>query len=309
MARITADFDGWFLSPQFPTFRAVPEALYIKYLEWYCRQSKVWDDLRRKSRGIGARRETISPEAFLSLEIPLPPLDEQRRIVAHIEALAAKIEQARGLRRGTLEEAEALLRSLLFYDEGWSPLPTPMSELVALREPDIDVIPIETYQFAGVYSFGRGVFAGETKTGSEFSYKRLTSLHKDDFIYPKLMAWEGAFGTVPASCDGLVVSPEFPVFKVDTDKILPEVLDIYFRTPSIWPIIGSLSTGTNVRRRRLHPSAFLRFIFPLPPIDTQYKLREINGKSIELRDLYSKTYMELDALLPSILDRAFKGEL
>ena len=45
------------------------------------------------------------------MEIPLPPLDEQRRIVARIEDLAGKIEEARGLRRQAVEEAEALVAS------------------------------------------------------------------------------------------------------------------------------------------------------------------------------------------------------
>src|SRR6185437_5149980 len=37
-----------------------------------------------------------------------PPLDEQRRIVGRIEALATRIEQARGLRREAMGEGEAL---------------------------------------------------------------------------------------------------------------------------------------------------------------------------------------------------------
>src|SRR5205807_8550817 len=41
-------------------------------------------------------------------KIPLPPLPEQRRIVARIEELAAKIEEARGLRTDVLEESENL---------------------------------------------------------------------------------------------------------------------------------------------------------------------------------------------------------
>src|SRR6202022_552169 len=37
----------------------------------------------------------------------------------------------------------------------------PMSELVCLREPDVEVRRDETYHFAGVYCFGRGVFVGQ----------------------------------------------------------------------------------------------------------------------------------------------------
>ena len=36
---------------------------------------------------------------FLIYKIPLPPLPEQRRIVARIEELAAKIDEARGAAR------------------------------------------------------------------------------------------------------------------------------------------------------------------------------------------------------------------
>src|SRR6266542_4426957 len=102
--------------------------------------------------------------------------------------------------------------------------PTRMRELVALRAPDVIVQADEMYQFAGVYSFGRGVFRSARKAGADFAYPRLSRLRTGDFVYPKLMAWEGAFGIVPPECDGCVVSTEFPVFEVIEDRVLPEVL-------------------------------------------------------------------------------------
>lgn len=241
---------------------------------------------------------------------PLPTfLDEQRHIVARIEELAAHIEEARGLRQQAVEDAKGLKRSIIFDYRDWTPKPTPMHELVSLRETDVFVSPLETYHFAGVYSFGRGVFVGDTKIGSEFSYSKLTKLRAGDFVYPKLMAWEGALGIVPAECDGLVVSPEFPVFELNQQKVLSETLDVYFRTETVWPLLAAISTGTNVRRRRLHPSAFLKFEFPLPPMEVQELLRAVSCELVETSKLQAETAAELDALLPSILDKAFKGEL
>ncbi len=51
----------------------------------------------------------VRPKNLLAATIPLPPLAEQRRIVARIEALAAKIAEARGLRRQAVEEASILV--------------------------------------------------------------------------------------------------------------------------------------------------------------------------------------------------------
>jgi type I restriction enzyme S subunit len=106
-------------------------------------------------------------------------------------------------------------------------------DLVKLRPPDVAVSSGEIYQFAGVYSFGRGVFKATLKSGNDFAYPRLTRLKTGEFVYPKLMAWEGALGVVPPECDGYVVSTEFPVFSINEDRVLPEVLDTYFRTPRV----------------------------------------------------------------------------
>jgi len=109
LARVTPEFEGWYLSPVFPTFRATRERLEPRFLEWFCKRQPVWAELQRKSRGIGARRESVSPEQFLSLEIPLPPLAEQQQIVARIEELATQINAARTLQHQAEENVENLL--------------------------------------------------------------------------------------------------------------------------------------------------------------------------------------------------------
>lgn len=189
----------------------------------------------------------VRPKILFACEIPLPPLAEQRRLVARIGTLASQIHEARALRQQTTEELEALCRAIITSDK--EAKPTPMSELVHLRQPDVIVRSDESYQFAGVYCFGRGVFRSQVKTGMQFAYSRLTQLHTGNFVYPKLMAWEGALAVVPPECEGCVVSTEFPVFEVIEERAFPEVLDTYFRTPSVWPDISGASTGTNVRRR------------------------------------------------------------
>ncbi|HEY1349861.1 MAG TPA: hypothetical protein VGF67_09575 [Ktedonobacteraceae bacterium] len=65
----------------------------------------------------------------------------------------------------------------------------------------------------------------------EFAYTRLTRLKTNNFAYSTLIAWEVALALIPPECDGLVISPEFPVFQVKENRILPEVLDVYFRIP------------------------------------------------------------------------------
>jgi len=304
---VPPELAGAIVSSHYFLYEIEETICHPKYLAFYIRSGAVERQFQEFVQG-STNYASVRAHHTLELQIPLPPLDEQRCIVARVEELAALIEEAQGLRVKAHDTVAALRRAMLFNPKVET-TPTPMSELVRLRKPDVSVQPDVVYRFAGVYSFGKGVFHSATRTGSDTSYQRLTALSPGNFVYPKLMAWEGAFGIVPPELGGFVVSPEFPVFEVDESKVLPETLDIYFRSPSTWGIISQISAGTNVRRRRLHPSSFLKFKFPLPPLPVQMKLREIGNEFAHLDDLQVATQAELDALLPSVLDRAFKGEL
>ncbi len=299
---------GCFVSGEFPIYQPVPGRIDVQFLRYWFTLPPVIARVDEDCTGsTPLTRNRFKENFFLALEIPLPPLTEQRRIVARIDALAAEIAEAKRLRQEAVAQAEVMCRAIITQDAD-SKL-TPMSDLVRMRPSDVTVQSDETYQFAGVYCFGRGVFRSVTKTGMEFAYPRLTRLRKGNFVYPKLMAWEGALGVVPEECDGMVVSTEFPVFEVLTDRVFPEVLDTHFKNPSVWPDLSGSSTGTNVRRRRLNPCDFLKYRFPLPPRSTQETLRKVKAGVNAMNHLQSATAAELDALLPAILDRAFKGNL
>lgn len=299
--------DGAVVSNDFPSFTADPTRLLPEYLSWLSKTHAFVELCKRASEGT-TNRVRLKENRFLALRIPIPHVPEQQRIVARADEIAAKIQEARGLRRQIDDAADAICRSIV-VDPGRRTAPTPLRELLYRREPDVEVDPSETYHFAGVYSFGRGVFRGDRKLGVEFSYGRLTQLRTDDFIYPKLMAWEGALGVVPPSCDGLFVSPEFPVFTINQEQVYPEVLDVYFRSPSTWPLLNLSSTGTNVRRRRLHPEQFLALQIPLPSRASQERLREVKKTIDAVKVIGAQAAVEMDALLPSVLEKAFRGEL
>jgi type I restriction enzyme S subunit len=165
------------------------------------------------------------------------------------------------------------------------------------------------YQFAGTYSFARGVFLGEKKFGARFKLPKVQRIHEGDFAYCKIMAWEGAFGIVPEEAHNCVMSGAFVVYEVDQSRLDPRYLDYYFKMERVWKTIGRQSTGTNVRRRSLHPKQFETASIPLPPLNEQRRIvsriKELAALIEEARALRAKAREEAVALLGSELNRMF----
>lgn len=299
---------GRFGSHRFITCVVDSSRASAAFLKFYLTTSdEGQEQIRRASPGGAGRNRTLGVEKLGQVQVPLPPLEEQQAIVARIDALAEKTRQLEAHLDAVEHDAESLLRAYIFHSPAEMPVKRPMAELVAMRQPDVRVDRLAQYQFAGVYSFGRGVFASVNKAGSEFAYERLSTVRSGDFTYPKLMAWEGALGVVPPECDGMVVSPEFPVFTINTEVMLPEVMDIYFRTPEVWPELAEISGGTNMRRRRLQPSAFLGYQMTVPSMASQLKLREIFRHTKELKAKHATIRAANAALLPATLERVFQS--
>jgi type I restriction enzyme, S subunit len=64
--------------------------LHPRWMHWLTKTRGFWMQCDEKSRGTSGKNR-IRPERFLEIEIPLPPLPEQARVVARIEELASSI--------------------------------------------------------------------------------------------------------------------------------------------------------------------------------------------------------------------------
>ncbi len=96
-------------SHRFVTYTTIGNQCSVEYLRlFFCSQPGL-EVLRRVSPGSAGRNRTLNIAQFAKQEIPLPSLKEQLRIVARVEELTGKIEEARSLRQQALEAAEAIL--------------------------------------------------------------------------------------------------------------------------------------------------------------------------------------------------------
>lgn len=108
-----------------------PAETHIPFIERYLRSSEARTIYAKKMRGAVARRRSISRDAFLEIEIPFPPFDEQLRITAVLD----KTDALRRMRQESLQLTETLLRSVfihMFGDPVTNPRGWPLEPLAKL---------------------------------------------------------------------------------------------------------------------------------------------------------------------------------
>jgi type I restriction enzyme S subunit len=112
LAIVSALEDGMYGSTRYPTFRVDESRCVPRFLLNYFRTEGGLQQLVKICPGSAGRNRVLSIKRIPEVLVPLPPLAEQRRVVARIEELAAQIHEARTLRHQAAEEAEALVASV-----------------------------------------------------------------------------------------------------------------------------------------------------------------------------------------------------
>jgi len=101
--------------------RPINNTIFYLFLFYYLKSvEKNWTDT-----GKGSTFQAVRKRDLQGLPIPLPPLPEQRRIVARIEELFNKIDKIRRLRKEALKQAKTLMSAALYEvfskadEKGW----------------------------------------------------------------------------------------------------------------------------------------------------------------------------------------------
>ena len=294
-------------SNEFPTFTLDHSRVLPRWVHWYTKTRDLWNKCDALSQGTSGKNR-IRPERFLTVEIPLPPLPEQRRIVGKVEELAAKIGEARGLRAEIIAKQNALLMAACHRIVQNAPV-YPLSEVAPLVRRPVSIRPEGKYAEIGVRSFGKGTFPKPPLLGAELTWHRLYEVRTGDVLLSNIKAWEGAIAVVDSKDNGRVGSHRYLTCVPLDGKATATFVCFYLLSPTGLFAVNEASPGSADRNRTLGMEALQKIPIPTPSYEKQCWFDQIQQSIEDARNLEARSAAELDALLPSILDKAFKGEL
>lgn len=158
--------------------------------------------------------------------------------------------------------------------DGWAHVA--LGEVVEQVKRKVKVEPGCTYPLLGVRWYGAGPFHRETVTSDTSKAANLYRVAEGDFIYNRLFAWKGSFGTIGADLRGHYVSGEFPLFRCDTHRLHPRYLNLVMTRPDVWTQIERESTGsTATSRNRWKEERFLHWEVDLPSLVMQRRVVDL----------------------------------
>lgn len=299
-------------SNRFLQYAPAEGRLDVDWAGWYFLSEPGLRLIQRASPGSADRNRTLSIERFEDLEIPLPPIEEQRRVSSHLNRVRGLVRDL-GSRSTSAAAVAAFLSvsstSRLDLKEGakaragWRR--ARLAEVLAPLPPDLSLHPSTSYAIAGIYSFGRGLIDRGRILGGETSYQVMRSLSDGDVVMSKLNGWEGAIAVVPPEFEGYCVSPEYPVFRVDRTGLDPSYFDGIARSPWFWEELNRGARGSMVRRRRINAMQLLDTEIWLPPIETQARIAGQLKTIRQVEELHAVARARRDALVPAALHEAF----
>ncbi|HEY9625913.1 MAG TPA: restriction endonuclease subunit S [Coleofasciculaceae cyanobacterium] len=316
---IPNELEGAVVTNDFPVFTLNSDLLSPQFLSWMSKTASFVDICRNASEGT-TNRVRLKEEKFLTTKVFLPSLEEQRRIVARIEELAGKIEEARGLRKRAIEEIKAFNKSVMgkFFNS------TARYESVVLESVCSTIIDNlhsnPMYSETGVpcirssdVSWGALNLDTARKT-SEEEYKKRTVRGEpveNDIVLVREGGGTGKAAIVEKG-QRFSLGQRVMMLRPDSNKVLPkfclyQILSPFLQEEQILPrCAGSASPHLNIGDLR-------KFRFLLPPMLEQQQivdhLDELRDKANRMKSERESALKEFDALLPAILDKAFKGEL
>ena len=313
------ELDGSVVSSHYFLFQVNEERLDKRFLDFFIRTPTFRDQVSAQG---STNYAAIRPREVLSYQIPLPPIAEQRRIVARVEELAGKVEEARGLRSQSQKAAEALTVTGVVKALEETPISGNLGQ-VLLEKPrngwsarcdNADTgIPVLSLGAVTGFSYRSNEFKRTSEpTSSEAHYW----LQPGDLLItrsntPELVGHAAIYDGFPSPC----IYPDLIMrLPIDQKKVDPRFVHCWLKSTPVRDYISRSAKGTSPTMKKISQGIVMNIPFPVGLSLTEQQrivtyLDDLQAKVDALKRLQSETEAELNALLPSILDKAFKGEL
>lgn len=301
--------DGWLvLNPR------VPELVHPDYFYYLLSSDTMYGQFA--ARAGGSTVKNLNSEIVASVEVRLPPLDEQRRIAAILD----KADALRRKRKRALELLDGLTQSIfleMFGDPVSNPIgwPTPsVAEVCKRVTVGIVVKPASYYQLSGIpalrslnirendFDLSDLVYVNSTDNDGALAKSKI---YKNDVVIVRT----GQPGKAAVVSEKLHGANAIDILITSTKA---DVLDPQYFCDLLNSRAGKAIVLANKRgqiQQHLNAGSLKAAKFPVPPIHIQH---EYVCRSQVLRNTRAITRLaikDLDALFPSLQHRAFSGQL
>lgn len=306
LAVVTGDFDGTYVSPEYPVFDINEDAADPDYIRHLVSWPELWG--RLTPRGSMVRRKRTTPETLLATTAPFPSRNEQQRIANKLNALLRRVDAVHEL-RSNLSRIQASLNEALVVRAAEDKAETVrLSDVLALERAPIDIEPEATYRTLGVRSFGKGFIHHPTTRGEDLSKLNYFRFSSGALALSNLMAWEGGITVTGPEDTKYIASNRFFFYMPTDNRVNVSYLRHYLLSRRGQALIATACSAGAERNRTLGRKRFEALEIPLPPRAEQDRVARTLDS---LAERVSKTHSNpaLDALRPSILNAAFVGRL
>jgi type I restriction enzyme S subunit len=263
----------------------------------------------------GATVKGVKSEIVDNLDIPLPPLEVQRRIVAWLDEAFSYLRSIKGSQTEAERKSEALMPSKLAEvfgraeKEGWGWVKfREVTETIELRKPK----PEEEFLYVDISSVSPDGRIVEPKPliGSKAPSRARKPIRKGDILFATTRPYLKKIALVPAELDGQICSTGFCVLRPKKDQVDSKYL-FYVARSEI-----TLSQVLPKMRGAAYPSVtdddVLDAQIPLPPLEVQRRIAEeieaFEKEVLRIKEGLRESREVLEKLEMALLTEAFRPE-
>ena len=300
----------------FKSFVPKADLLDSQYLYYWLKANKEYlQDL-----GVGATFKEISKTVIANVEIPLPPLAEQRRIASILD----QADELRQKRQQAIEKLDQLLQAT-FIDMFGDPVSNPKGwDLVRVGEvvnefiggkniecpdesdSDYKILKVSAVT-SKVYKPHESKFAPNT-----FEPNPLAIVEKGDLLFSRANTTElvAATAYVWETPENIVLPDKLWKFSIsDESKVNKLYLWDLFKNIEFRNELSKLSSGTSGSMKNISKGKLNELKMPLPPKELQDKFAEFSTKLWVQIKTFQQSSDSLDSLFNSLQNQAFNGTL
>ncbi|AFZ27111.1 restriction endonuclease S subunit [Cylindrospermum stagnale PCC 7417] len=312
---------GAVVTNDFPVFTLNNQKIVPQFLDWISKTKDFIELCKAASEGT-TNRVRLKEDKFLLMKIPLPPLEEQRRIVLRVEELVGKIEEVRSLRQKALEETDVLLavestkllaKTLVKGQLSDVLLEKPRNGWSARCNNMPEGTPILSLGAVTGFSYRQTEFKRTSEPVSIYAHYWLKP---GDLLItrsntPELVGHAAIYNGSPYPC----IYPDLMMrLETDESKTDKQFVHHWLACTLVRNYIKGKAKGTSPTMKKISQDVVMNIPFPSDlSIPEQRRivayLDELQTKVDTMKQHREEAIKELDALLPAILDKAFKGEL